>query len=130
MSPYTVLFFLFALAFTAFASPVGTEGAALVEKRSRTGRGTWFNVGLGACGKTNKDSDKIIAISSNIYDNGAHCDEKVKIKNTANGKTATAIVRDECPSCGSNDIDMSPSLFEELGDLDTGVLKVTWDFTD
>ncbi|KAI0373741.1 riboflavin aldehyde-forming enzyme [Pilatotrama ljubarskyi] len=131
MSPYTLLFFLFALAFTAFASPVTTEGAdaALIEKRSRVGRGTWFNVGLGACGKTNKDSDKIIAISANIYNNGAHCDKKVKIKNTANGKTATAIVRDECPSCGSNDIDMSPSLFEELGDLDTGVLKVSWDFT-
>ncbi|OSD07518.1 hypothetical protein PYCCODRAFT_1463757 [Trametes coccinea BRFM310] len=130
MSPYTVLFFLFALAFTAFASPVDTEGATFIEKRSRTGRGTWFDVGLGACGKTNKNSDKIIAISSDIYGNGGYCDKKVKIKNTANSKTATATVRDECPSCGANDIDMSPSLFEELGDLDTGVLTVTWDFTD
>ncbi|KAI0632424.1 riboflavin aldehyde-forming enzyme [Trametes polyzona] len=130
MSPFTVLALLFALAFTAFASPVDTNGTALLEKRARTGRGTWFNVGLGACGKTNKDSDKIIAISSNIYSNGAHCDQKVKITNTANGNTATATVRDECPSCGSNDIDMSPSLFEELGDLDTGVLKVSWYFTD
>ena len=76
-------------------------------------------------------------------------EQKVKIRNTANGKTATAIVRDECMGCGSNDIgmsfiyiymmstivltvrlvDMSPSLFEELGDLDEGVLKVTWSFT-
>ncbi|KAI0826770.1 riboflavin aldehyde-forming enzyme [Trametes gibbosa] len=129
MSTYTILFFLFALAFTALASPVGTEGVALLEKRAHTGRGTWFNVGLGACGKTNKDSDKIIAISSKIYNNGAHCDQKVKIKNTANGKTATAIVRDECPGCGSNDIDMSPSLFKKLGNLDTGVLTVSWSFT-
>ncbi|KAH9851528.1 riboflavin aldehyde-forming enzyme [Lenzites betulinus] len=129
MSTYTILFFLFALALTAFASPVGTEGAAPLEKRARTGRGTWFEVGLGACGKTNKDSDKIIAISSNIYNSGAHCDKKVKITNTANGKTATATVRDECPGCSSNDIDMSPSLFEELGDLDTGVLAVSWYFT-
>ncbi|CDO68250.1 Distantly related to plant expansins [Trametes cinnabarina] len=129
MSPCTVLFFLFALLFTTFASPVSIEDATL-DKRSRTGRGTWFDVGLGACGKTNKNSDKIIAISSDIYGNGGYCDKKVKIKNTANGKTATAIVRDECPSCGANDIDMSPSLFEELGSLDTGVLKVTWDFTN
>ncbi|KAI0647764.1 RlpA-like double-psi beta-barrel-protein domain-containing protein-containing protein [Trametes meyenii] len=125
MSPYTALFFLFALAVTVFASPIGTQGDALVEKRSRTGRGTWFNVGLGACGKTNKDSDKIIAISSKIYGSGGYCD-----KITANGKSATATVRDECPSCGANDIDMSPSLFQELGDLDTGVLSVSWDFTN
>ncbi|KAI8978793.1 riboflavin aldehyde-forming enzyme [Trametes punicea] len=129
MLPYTVIFSLCALALTAFASPVSTAGAAQVEKRA-TGRGTWFNVGLGACGETNKDSDKIIAISSQIYANGAHCGESVRIKNTANGKTATAIVRDECPGCGANDIDMSPSLFEELGDLDTGVLRVTWEFTN
>ncbi len=76
-------------------------------------------------------------------------EQKVSIKNLANGKTATATVRDSCPGCGSNDIgtdhllvhpcsivsdlsiscaDMSPSLFQELGDLDTGVLNVSWDF--
>lgn len=38
MSTYTILFFIFALALTAFASPVGTEGAAPLEKRARTGR--------------------------------------------------------------------------------------------
>ena len=31
-------------------------------------------------------------------------EQKVKIRNTANGKTATATVRDECPGCGANDI--------------------------
>lgn len=38
-------------------------------------QGTWFSVGLGACGKTNKDSDKIIAVSSSIYGNGKYCDD-------------------------------------------------------
>ncbi|RPD65943.1 hypothetical protein L226DRAFT_566434 [Lentinus tigrinus ALCF2SS1-7] len=126
MSRFAVVAFLFALIVAVIAAPSATPAG--IEKRSRTGRGTWFEVGLGACGKTNKDSDKIIAISSNIYHGGKYCDKKVKIKNTANGKTATATVRDECPSCGSNDIDMSPSLFEELGSLDEGVLKVSWDF--
>ena len=31
-------------------------------------------------------------------------EQKVKIKNPANGKTATATVRDECPGCGAYDI--------------------------
>ncbi|RDX50327.1 hypothetical protein K466DRAFT_600667 [Polyporus arcularius HHB13444] len=127
MSRIAFIAFLFALIVAVVAAPSGTpEGT--IEKRSRTGRGTWFNVGLGACGKTNKDSDKIIAISSKIYGGGKHCDRKVKIKNTKNGKTATAKVRDECPGCGANDIDMSPSLFKQLGSLDEGVLKVSWDF--
>ncbi|KAI0755237.1 riboflavin aldehyde-forming enzyme [Daedaleopsis nitida] len=131
MSRFAIVLFLFTLIFTVFAAPSGiASDVSALEKRSRTGRGTWFNVGLGACGKTNEDSDKIIAVSSSIYGNGKYCDEKVKIKNTANGKTATATVRDSCPGCGSNDIDMSPSLFEELGSLDTGVLKVTWEFVN
>ena len=73
------------------------------------------------------------------------------ITNTANGKSAYGKVRDECPGCGSYDIgehprapsafvsallltpslacaDMSPSLFKELGSLDTGVLKVSWHY--
>ena len=77
------------------------------------------------------------------------------ITNTANGRSAYGLVRDECPGCGAYDIgkhrsssalrrrviwmnvplirtssysDMSPSLFEELGSLDTGVLKVSWHY--
>ncbi|KAI0712527.1 RlpA-like double-psi beta-barrel-protein domain-containing protein-containing protein [Earliella scabrosa] len=130
MPRFAIVLFLFALIFTVLAAPASNETVAegALEKRARTGRGTWFYVGLGVCGKTNKDSDKIIAISSKIYGKGKYCDDKVKIKNLANGKTATAIVRDACPGCGANDIDMSPSLFQKLGDLDTGVLKVSWDF--
>ncbi|TBU27142.1 RlpA-like double-psi beta-barrel-protein domain-containing protein-containing protein [Dichomitus squalens] len=127
MSPFTAIAFFLALSATAFAAPT-SEGTASVAKRSRTGRGTWFDVGLGACGETNVNSDKIIAISADIYGNGGYCNKGVTITNTANGKTATAIVRDECPGCGANDIDMSPSLFQELGSLDTGVLTVSWDF--
>ena len=74
----------------------------------------------------------------------------MEITNKKNGKKALGLVRDSCPGCGDGDIgafyarivtpglanltygrfaDMSPSLFEELGDLDTGVLTVSWDFT-
>ena len=68
MSPFTTIALVFALAATAVASP-----APAAQALSRTGRGTWFNVGLGACGKTNVDSDKIIAISADIYGNGGYC---------------------------------------------------------
>lgn len=143
-------------------------------------QGTWFDVGLGACGDTDTNSAKIVAISSKIYGTGGNCNQVrslrspakaadcadlfppsrsqwMQITNTANGKTAYGKVRDECPGCGQYDIgaykllaralrrlsavpvytllirartctDMSPSLFQELGSLSTGVLKVSWHY--
>ena len=38
-------------------------------------QGTFFEVGLGACGKVNKDSDHIVAISSSIFGSGGNCDQ-------------------------------------------------------
>lgn len=74
----------------------------------------------------------------------------VHITNLANGKSAWGQTRDSCPSCGSGDLgaylfreqhaqtpllicdfvyaDMSPSLFQQLGSLDTGVLSISWHF--
>ncbi|KAI0780555.1 Non-catalytic module family EXPN protein [Trametes elegans] len=128
MSPITFFIFALALVCSAFASPINGTATTLEKRVTHTGRGTWFNVGLGACGKTNVDSDKIVAISSQIYGNGNNCEQYMRITNTANGKSAWGKVRDECPGCGASDIDMSPSLFQELGSLDTGVLKVSWHF--
>ena len=90
-SPITAFIALFTLIITAFASPVAVE-----KRSSRSGRvrlsllrvshsactyalgrvqGTWFEVGLGACGDTSVDSDKIIAISHDIYDDGKYCNK-------------------------------------------------------
>ncbi|KAI0712542.1 RlpA-like double-psi beta-barrel-protein domain-containing protein-containing protein [Earliella scabrosa] len=123
MSPFTYLILAFALVCSVLATPINLE-----KRITHSGRGTWFNVGLGACGKTNVDSDKIVAISTKIYGSGGNCDQWMEIKNTANGKVAYGKVRDACPGCGSYDIDMSPSLFKQLGSLDTGVLKVSWHY--
>ncbi|KAI0081549.1 hypothetical protein K474DRAFT_1656335 [Panus rudis PR-1116 ss-1] len=114
----------------ATASPVPSNETEVLETRAatRTGRGTWFNVGLGACGNTDHDSQPVVAISSSIYGNGGNCNQWLKITNKANGKTAYGRVRDACPGCGANDIDMSPSLFQKLGSLDTGVLNVQWEY--
>lgn len=35
---------------------------------------------------------------------------------TWHGKTVNVRVVDECPGCGHDDIDLSPSAFEQLGD--------------
>ncbi|KII95727.1 hypothetical protein PLICRDRAFT_170337 [Plicaturopsis crispa FD-325 SS-3] len=122
MSRFSITMLLVLVAFIAsvIASPVE------VERRSNSGQGTWFEVGLGNCGKTSVDSDHIVALATSKYASGAHCNKKVTIK--ANGVTKTATVMDSCPSCASGDLDMSPSLFKEFASLDVGVLDITWSF--
>jgi len=124
---------MFASILLVLGSPLpvsGTEVVDLEKRITHTGRGTWFHVGLGNCGKVNKDSDLIVAISKSLYDSnhGTNCDQYVQIKNTANGKVAYGLTRDSCQSCGQGDLDMSPGLFKKLGSLDQGVLKISWNF--
>ncbi|PIL22851.1 hypothetical protein GSI_15546 [Ganoderma sinense ZZ0214-1] len=123
MSIFTLFVVAFALLASVLAAPIELE-----KRVTHTGRGTWFDVGLGACGDYNVNSDKIVAISSQVYGSGGNCNQWMHITNTANGKNAWGMVRDECPSCGAGDLDMSPSLFEELGSLDTGVLSISWHY--
>ncbi|KAI0044265.1 hypothetical protein FA95DRAFT_1497387 [Auriscalpium vulgare] len=113
--------FFFVAIFGSLLSAV----ASPIEKRS-SGRGTYYATGLGACGFNNVDSDLIVALSTADYAGGAHCNQMITI--TANGKTASAQVRDECPGCGAGSIDMSPSLFQKFASLDVGVVQVTWSF--
>ncbi|KAF8636194.1 hypothetical protein AX17_003682 [Amanita inopinata Kibby_2008] len=128
---------LFASLCTSLAVPVPATNETVVgttedlEKRlTHVGRGTWFHVGLGNCGNWNVDSDHIVAIPKSLYDhNGGHnCGQWIEIVNVRNGKKAFGLTRDSCPSCGSGDLDMSPSLFSVLDSLDVGVLKISWHF--
>ncbi|KAH8835816.1 hypothetical protein DL96DRAFT_90831 [Flagelloscypha sp. PMI_526] len=56
---------------------------SLVESRG-TGSFTFYTPGLGACGGTNSENDFIVALSSQSWDGGSHCGEKVTI--SANGR--------------------------------------------
>lgn len=38
-------------------------------------QGTWFDVGLGACGQWNVNSDFIVAISHDRWANGGNCEQ-------------------------------------------------------
>ncbi|CAE6441359.1 unnamed protein product [Rhizoctonia solani] len=96
-----------------------------LEKR-RTGKATWFNTGLGACGKVTNDKQFIVALGPGAYQNGKMCGKTITIKNTKNKNFVTAKVVDLCPSCGSNNLDLSPAAFAKLGSLSAGVLSVSW----
>ena len=71
-------------------------------------QGTWYNVGLGACGYNNVDTDLIVAISKDIYGDGSYCNEYIRIENTATGDVAYGQTRDKCMGCAASAIGMSP----------------------
>ncbi|KAF5365270.1 hypothetical protein D9758_005359 [Tetrapyrgos nigripes] len=92
--------------------------------QSGTGDATFFSPGLGACGVTNSNSDPIVAISSQIFNNGL-CGRQMNVN--FQGRSVTVTVVDSCPGCGSGDIDLSPSAFSQLADPSVGRIQgVQW----
>lgn len=108
-----------------------SPSAALVERRSQTGKMTYYTPGQGSCGKTHTENDLVVAISQSMYGTYANpnaspmCAKSASIK--CGGKTIKAAVVDKCMSCGKADIDVSPAVFKQCGALSAGVITVTWD---
>lgn len=117
------------VAFAAIAAQL-VAGTAVVERDAEvthTGRVTFFHPGLGACGETNTDSDFIVALGHAEFDSGSFCGRRLTA--TFQGKSVTVTVVDRCAGCGQFDLDLSPAAFEQLADLDVGVLNnVQWHF--
>jgi len=122
----------------SLVAAVQLVAAGPVEKRQSVGengnevyygQATWFEVGVGACGGTNTDSEWVVALNQDQYTSGSWCWYTIVIENTNTGKTATAAIVDECPGCGYGSLDMSPSLFTYLSDdgsTDEGVFPIAW----
>ncbi|KAI8998806.1 RlpA-like double-psi beta-barrel-protein domain-containing protein-containing protein [Trametes punicea] len=108
---------------------------AHLQRRGQTftnARLTYYEVGMGACGQKNVPSDFIVALNSASYGQGypgPNCFRPIEI--TYNGKTAQAIVMDECPGCpGPGGLDLSEGLFQYFAPLSEGVLYASWRYTD
>ncbi|MFE3599991.1 RlpA-like double-psi beta-barrel domain-containing protein, partial [Streptomyces sp. NPDC059142] len=107
----------------AAAAPSGVQA---------NGQATWYNTGLGACGWYNNDSELVVAISTTLYgtypnpNNSPQCGRQIRV----NGPLGSVVVRvvDKCMSCATNDVDLSPTAFSRIGDLNAGRINVSWDW--
>ncbi|CAG8591420.1 1226_t:CDS:1 [Paraglomus brasilianum] len=122
LSILLVLAFLLA---TINAAPTGTHNGDV----------TFFSPGLGSCGRVNKSSDKICAVSKILYDrftkngnpnNNSLCGKKIAV--TVGSKTVTVTMVDRCEACGPNDIDLSPGAFNKLAKPSQGRVRGHWKF--
>lgn len=92
------------------------------------GRATFYDVGLGACGRHNSPADFVVALNSKQWDDGKHCGRQMVIR--YNGKQAWATVMDESPGSPDKGLDMSRGLFNFFASEDKGVLTVEWEWAD
>jgi hypothetical protein len=105
------------------------SGDVQLHKRYDAARFTYYQVGMGACGKVNKPSDFIVALNSPQYGGGypgPHCFQQITIH--CRGKTTSATIMDECPGCPFGGLDFSEGLFEFCGPKSLGVITGSWEF--
>jgi len=153
LSPKTLL--LATLASLALAAPTTTspEQANIIETRDAAeqesgplnqlqardtyGRFTYFNAGLGACGKWNTGSDYIVALGGALFDPyspGGNPNKNTlcgkRIRASYGGKNVTVTVADKCGSCTASDLDFSRAAFQAMAPLSVGLMYGTWEWVD
>ncbi|KAL4940041.1 RlpA-like double-psi beta-barrel-protein domain-containing protein-containing protein [Aspergillus oleicola] len=98
-----------------------------------TGDLTYYDPGLGSCGISSSSSEKICAVSHTLFDaaltsgnpnENPLCGLKLRIRRGESSVDVTVV--DRCPGCEVDDLDVSSSVFEELGDLAEGRVTVQW----
>lgn len=107
---------------------------AAVATKSASGGGQTFTGGFatfylqkgnpGHCGTVAQESDKVIALPSAMYADGAHCGKQIRLTRTDTGKSVTGTVRDSCPTCvNDQSLDLSVGAFNAIADQSEGVVR-------
>ncbi|KAG8692081.1 hypothetical protein FRC09_011464 [Ceratobasidium sp. 395] len=122
------------------AAPVHNATALVARGPYDTHNGwaTYYNpsVGTGACGWNNRDDEWVAAIGTGLFQqmmvdgNPNHSQACGKTATaTWNGKSIVVGIVDRCYACGTEDIDLSPSAFQQFAGLGVGKLNgFSWRF--
>ncbi|MGW6447618.1 cysteine/serine endopeptidase inhibitor [Lentzea sp. NPDC055074] len=96
-----------------------------------SGTASWYNdAGYGACGtQINAATQLLVAAPAALWttpnpNNDPLCRKSIRV--TYNGRTITVPIKDKCPSCASNKIDLSQPAFSRLANTSVGIINVTW----
>jgi len=116
------------------AAPTVQGGSGAPKGNIHKGDVTFFDIGLGACGEDHSGQDNsfnLVALSAQLMgaqSNGnPFCGRTITIKGPKG--TTTAVVKDKCPECDSDSIDISMKAFKEIyGSLDVGRGPCEWYF--
>ncbi|KAF8872353.1 hypothetical protein BD779DRAFT_1477617 [Infundibulicybe gibba] len=110
-------------------TPIASESAALVKRFDNAQLTFYSGEGVGACGDLINSNEFAVALNTQQYGASSQsslCGQSISI--TANGKTATARILDECFSCPNDGLDLTPGLFSFFAPLSAGFLIGSWNF--
>ncbi|TFK95833.1 hypothetical protein BDV98DRAFT_598206 [Pterulicium gracile] len=119
-------------------SVAGTEEYTHTLEKRVNGDITWYDAQAGytACGLLVQNTSFTVAVSAARYDSTAvdgnpnHnriCGRKIRLRGPL--RTLDGFVRDRCAGCKHDDVDVTPTLFQQLvGDLGIGRRQISWDF--
>ncbi|KAI7860839.1 RlpA-like double-psi beta-barrel-protein domain-containing protein-containing protein [Circinella umbellata] len=97
------------------------------------GDGTYYDPGVGilSCGTSYTAQDMVLALNYIDYGDYANPNESpvcgACIKVTGPLGSAKATVQDKCPGCGRGSLDLSPAVFDKVGDFTDGRIPVSWE---
>ena len=107
-----------------------TATAAVAATVSFKGNGllSWYNdAGYGACGtQINAATEMLAAVPRNYWtaansNKDPLCKQLVLV--TYKGKSIKVPVKDKCPGCPPNKLELSKAAFQQLDNLDVGIIK-------
>ncbi|KAE8271948.1 hypothetical protein A4X09_0g394 [Tilletia walkeri] len=102
------------------------QETGLVRRRKFDGKGTYYRVGMGACGWHNDSNQLVAAISQAQYHGGGYCGKRARVCH--GGGCVVVKLVDECPSCRFGSLDLSPAAFRALAPMRLGVIDISWSF--
>jgi len=105
----------------SYGSSSGSDSSNPQSGKTFTGEITYFTPGMGACGETSGEGDKMVAISQSLFDqytpngnpNNPLCGKTLTIKG-ADGAEHKATIWDRCVGCAMDDLDMPQEFFNEV----------------
>ena len=126
-----------AAAAAGIASAATSATMAIPIGQTQTGKATYSNdAGYGACGtQIDAATQDLVAVSYTWWtsanpNNDPLC-QGISVEVTYNGKTITVPVRDKCPGCTAEHLDLSQTVFQQFAPLSVGVINgLTWKFVN
>ncbi|CEG68544.1 hypothetical protein RMATCC62417_04788 [Rhizopus microsporus] len=120
---------------TAPNSNVKFAGASPKDNGYTRGEGTFYDLEthVGICGQRRKNTEIVAALNSKQMgtpdSRNPNCGKTIEIVGP-NGKSVRATIVDDCKTCQTGGLEMSPAAFEQLGDFSHGSVPIKWKFVN
>ena len=94
-----------------------------------SGEGTYYGYsGGGNCSFPVPDDIDTAAMNATDYSASMACGGVIVVTNTDTDLSVTVRIDDQCPECAEGDVDLSQEAFEQIAELSTGRIPITWHY--